>query len=134
MASKGNVPVASILTLSFKKSMVYKYGCSDAAFHNLGGTSLLFSRAIQEAKESGFEEFEMGRSDTANTGLIAFKEHWGAKGTAIRYWRYPAPARCRFRCLESEFGASRSAGRSRFRSHRSRQSVIPAHRIALTIA
>jgi hypothetical protein len=90
VASKGSVPVASILTLSFKKSMVYKYGCSDPAFHNLGGTSLLFSRAIQEAKESGCEEFEMGRSDMANTGLIAFKEHWGAKGATIRYWRYPA--------------------------------------------
>jgi hypothetical protein len=90
VASRGDVPVASILTLSFKKSMVYKYGCSDAAYHNLGGTALLFSRAIQEAKESGFEEFEMGRSDLRNAGLIAFKEHWGAKGTTIRYWRYPA--------------------------------------------
>jgi lipid II:glycine glycyltransferase (peptidoglycan interpeptide bridge formation enzyme) len=90
VASKGDVPVASILTLSFKKSMVYKYGCSDAAYHNLGGTALLFSRAIQEAKESGFEEFEMGRSDLRNAGLIAFKEHWGAQGTTIRYWRYPA--------------------------------------------
>jgi hypothetical protein len=90
VASKGSAPVASILTLSFKKSMVYKYGCSDAAYHNLGGTALLFSRAIQEAKDLGFEEFEMGRSDPNNTGLIAFKEHWGAKGTTIRYWRYPA--------------------------------------------
>jgi hypothetical protein len=30
MASKDGVAVASILTLSHKKSMVYKYGCSDA--------------------------------------------------------------------------------------------------------
>ena len=89
VASKDGVPVASILTLSHKKSMVYKYGCSNAAFNNLGGTALLFWRTIQEAKASGLEELEMGRSDIDNPGLIAFKEHFGASGKLISYWTYP---------------------------------------------
>jgi hypothetical protein len=89
VASKDGSAVASILTLSHRKSMVYKYGCSDAAFNNLGGTALLFWKAIQEAKEGGFENLEMGRSDTDNRGLIAFKEHWGATATSINYWTYP---------------------------------------------
>ena len=89
VAFKGELAVAGILTLSFKKSMIYKYGCSDASFHNMGGTALLFWNAIQEAKQSGFEELEMGRSDVDNLGLIAFKDHWGAKSTVIRYWSYP---------------------------------------------
>jgi hypothetical protein len=89
LASKDGVAVASILTLPHKKAMVYKYGCSDAAFNNLGGTALLFWNAIQEAKDKGFEELEMGRSDVDNLGLIAFKEHWGASGTPISYWTYP---------------------------------------------
>lgn len=36
--SKDHVPIASIMTLRYKKSLVYKYGCSDAQFSNLGGT------------------------------------------------------------------------------------------------
>jgi lipid II:glycine glycyltransferase (peptidoglycan interpeptide bridge formation enzyme) len=89
VASKDGLPVASILTLSHRKSMVYKYGCSNAAFNNLGGTALLFWRTIQEAKDGGFEELEMGRSDLDNSGLVAFKEHWGASGRIVSYWTYP---------------------------------------------
>lgn len=89
VASKDGVPVASILTLSHKKSMVYKYGCSNAAFNNLGGTALLFWRTIQEAKASGLEELDMGRSDLDNPGLVAFKEHFGASGKLISYWTCP---------------------------------------------
>lgn len=90
VALKGETPVASILTISDKRTMVYKYGCSDPRFANLGGTPLLFWRAIQEARAKGMEEFDMGRSETSNEGLIRFKEHWGAKRIALNYWRYPA--------------------------------------------
>jgi CelD/BcsL family acetyltransferase involved in cellulose biosynthesis len=93
VATKDNLPIASILTLSYKQSMVYKYGCSDARFHKLGGMALLFWNAIQEANDKGLAEFEMGRSDSRNLGLIAFKEHWGAIGTEINYWTYPCTAR-----------------------------------------
>ena len=31
----------------------------------------------------------MGRSDIENSGLIAFKEHWGAVGKSMSYWTYP---------------------------------------------
>jgi len=89
VASKNGVAVASILTLTHKKSMIYKYGCSNTAFNNLGGTALLFWKTIQEAKDRGFEDLDMGRSDVDNRGLIAFKEHWGASATAISYWTYP---------------------------------------------
>jgi Acetyltransferase (GNAT) domain len=89
VASKCDTPIASILTITHKKSMVYKYGCSDARFHKLGGVALLFWNAIQEANSRGLEELEMGRSEPRNPGLIAFKEHWGASRTEISYWRYP---------------------------------------------
>jgi hypothetical protein len=89
VASKNDSPIASILTLSHKKSMVYKYGCSDVRFHRLGGMPLLFWNTIQEAKDKGLEEFEMGRSSNDNLGLISFKEHWGAVGRPLCYWAYP---------------------------------------------
>jgi CelD/BcsL family acetyltransferase involved in cellulose biosynthesis len=87
--SKEGRPVASILTLHYKKSLIYKYGCSDAQFHNLGGTPLLFWKAIQQAKEMGVEEFDLGRSAPEDPGLIAFKEHLGAETSELRYYRSP---------------------------------------------
>lgn len=92
VALKGEIPVASILTISDKKTMVYKYGCSDVRFNNLGGTALLFWNAIQEARANGIEELDMGRSDTHNQGLVTFKEHWAAERSMLNYWRYPARA------------------------------------------
>jgi CelD/BcsL family acetyltransferase involved in cellulose biosynthesis len=89
VALKGDTPVASILTLSSRRSLVYKYGCSDSRFSNLGGMALLLWKAIQQAKANGFEAFDMGRSNIDNPGLTTFKEHWGAERSAVNYWRYP---------------------------------------------
>ena len=89
VASKGDDPVASIVTISHKKSLVYKYGCSDARFNNLGGTPFLFWKAIQDAKRSGAEEYDLGRSEADNPGLITFKENWGAMSFPLHYYRLP---------------------------------------------
>ena len=91
IASKDGRAVASILTMSYKKCVIYKYGCSDASSNNMGGTPFLFWKTIQEAKAQGMEELDMGRSDNDNPGLIAFKEHWGAQRSTLVYWRYPKP-------------------------------------------
>ncbi len=85
--SKGGQPIAGILTLSFKTTLVYKYGCSDAGCHRLGGMPLLFWRAIQEGKQLGAEEFDLGRSEIDNRGLAAFKEHLGATRSKLAYFR-----------------------------------------------
>jgi CelD/BcsL family acetyltransferase involved in cellulose biosynthesis len=89
MASKDGQPIASILTLSFKKTIVYKYGGSDASLHHLGGMPFLFWRVIQDAKPRGFVELDLGRSDVDQPGLIAFKEHLGATRSMLTYYRYP---------------------------------------------
>jgi hypothetical protein len=91
LASKDSIPVASILTLAYKKSLVYKYGCSDGQYSNLGGTPLLFWKAIEQAKENGLELFDLGRSTSEDPGLIAFKDHLGADSTKLTYYRNPMP-------------------------------------------
>jgi lipid II:glycine glycyltransferase (peptidoglycan interpeptide bridge formation enzyme) len=88
VVSKDGLPIASIITLSHKKSMVYKYGCSDVRFHRFGGMALLLWNAIQEAKDMGAEELDMGRSDCDNLGLISFKERFGAVGKPLFYWTH----------------------------------------------
>jgi lipid II:glycine glycyltransferase (peptidoglycan interpeptide bridge formation enzyme) len=88
LALKEGRPVAGILTLRYKDTLVYKYGCSDKKWNKLGGMPLLFWKAIQEAKRDGISKFDLGRSDWNNPGLIAFKDRWGAGRTTISYWRY----------------------------------------------
>jgi hypothetical protein len=93
LAFKGHQPIAGILTLRHKNSLVYKYGCSDAESNNLGGMHLLFWRAIQEAKASGLQQFDLGRSDLDNDGLITFKDRWGATRSKLSYFRHAGSGR-----------------------------------------
>jgi hypothetical protein len=95
LLSKDGAPAASILTLSYKNCLMYKYGCSNAKFHNLGGMPFLFWKAIQTAKNQGMEEFDLGRSAPDDPGLVAFKGHLGAVASELKYYRDPAPNRKR---------------------------------------
>jgi CelD/BcsL family acetyltransferase involved in cellulose biosynthesis len=104
VAWKGEVPVASILTIRHKDTMVYKYGCSDARFHNLGGTHLLFWKTIEEAKAAGLQLFDLGRTDWDNVGLLQFKDRWGATRSTLTYSRFtisPPAHSSRFAGMES---------------------------------
>jgi CelD/BcsL family acetyltransferase involved in cellulose biosynthesis len=90
LASKSGEPIASILTLSHRATLVYKYGCSDERHHNLGPVPFLFWHAIREARENGLHEFDLGRSDLTNPGLITFKTRLGAKASTLEYVRFSA--------------------------------------------
>lgn len=83
-------PAAGILTVRYKTTMTYKYGCSDARFHRYGPMQLLIWKAIQEAKDEGSLWFDMGRTDLDNEGLLTFKDHWGGERSRLTYLRYPA--------------------------------------------
>ncbi len=80
--------IASIVTLEHKNVLVYKYGCSDTRFQNLGGTPLLIWNAIQDAKAAGLTCMDFGRSDADNPGLITFKNRWGATPSQLTYLRW----------------------------------------------
>ena len=91
VAFKDGKPVAGMLTLCYKQTFTYKYGCSDSRFHHLGGMHLLFWKSIQEAKHSGMRLFDFGRTGAGQTGLITFKDRWGAVQSELVYSRYAAP-------------------------------------------
>ena len=96
IASKHGRPIAGILTLQHNKTLVYKYGCSNQEFKQLGGTQMLLWQAIQDGKAEQLSELDLGRSDLDHSGLIHFKDRWGATRTELVYLRYP---RQRFRSL-----------------------------------
>ena len=89
VASVGDRAVAAILTLFFKRTLIYKYGCSDAQFHNLGAMPFLMWRAIEDAKRHDLSELDLGRSDIDNAGLITFKNRFGATQSRVTYKKFP---------------------------------------------
>jgi CelD/BcsL family acetyltransferase involved in cellulose biosynthesis len=90
LARKNGSPIAAVLSLCNGTSVIYKYGCSDEHFHNLGAMPFLFWRLIEESKASGAERIDFGRSDLDNEGLLAFKDKFGAKRQLLTYYRYPS--------------------------------------------
>ena len=78
MVSGNDRPVAGVLTLAYKDTLVCKYGCSDKEFSELGGTPLLFWKAIQDAKNGGLATLIPGDSIRTTRGLIVFTDRWGA--------------------------------------------------------
>lgn len=88
LARKSGTPIAAMLTLRHGSNMVYKYGCSDETYHQLGGMPFLFWRLIEESKEAGAARIDLGRSDFDNTGLITFKDRLGAAHRSLNYYRF----------------------------------------------
>jgi hypothetical protein len=109
VASKNGQPIASILTMFFKNSLVYKYGCSNAKYHNLGSMQFLFWKTIQEGKGLGAQQFDLGRSELHNEGLVNFKNHLGAIGSRLLYLRIerdpfrPSTPDWKVRCMHRAF-------------------------------
>jgi CelD/BcsL family acetyltransferase involved in cellulose biosynthesis len=88
IALQGARPVAAVLTIRHKDTLVYKYGGSDSQSNHLGGMHLLLWRSIQEAKSAGLDCFDFGRSEAGQDGLITFKKRWGTTQANLIYSRY----------------------------------------------
>jgi lipid II:glycine glycyltransferase (peptidoglycan interpeptide bridge formation enzyme) len=89
LAYKDESPIAAILTLQFRDVVYFKYGCSDARFNKFGATPWLLWRAIAAGKLKGANEFDMGRTEEENAGLLAFKNHWVPQPKRLVYWEFP---------------------------------------------
>lgn len=88
LVRKAGRAIAAILTLRHRGTVVYKYGCSDEAFHHLAGMPFLFWKLIEESKAEGVEEIDFGRTDMENQGLVRFKDRFRAIRRRLNYLRY----------------------------------------------
>ncbi len=89
VARKDGAAVAAMLTLRHSSRVIYKYGCSDGAFHQLGGMPFLFWKLIEESKTTAAQSIDFGRSEMENEGLVAFKDKFGASKRTLTYFRFP---------------------------------------------
>jgi len=93
LVCKGRNPIAALMTLRHRGTVIYKYGCSDARYHHTGGMPLLFWKLIEESKTEGANAIDFGRTDLDNDGLIRFKDSLGASRRRLDYFRYPPSVR-----------------------------------------
>ena len=92
VAYKDKTPISAILTLRFKDVVYYRYGCSIARFNKFGAIPWLLWRAIASGKAHGATEFDLGRTEEENVGLLTFKNHWVPQPRRLIYWRFPDTA------------------------------------------
>jgi hypothetical protein len=97
--SEGRI-VGALLTLRHRDTLVYKYGCSDARSHAAGVMPFLFWECIRGAKAAGCAEFDLGRSDERDVGLLTFKDRLGAVRSPLVYFRSGTRGRARPARLE----------------------------------
>jgi hypothetical protein len=90
-AERGGEPVAASLFLAWNGVLVYKWGASDAAAWRDRPNNLLLCEAIRTGARLGCHTLDWGRSETAQSGLRAFKAGFGAAEHELA-WSFSPPA------------------------------------------
>jgi CelD/BcsL family acetyltransferase involved in cellulose biosynthesis len=85
LATANDVPIAGAVFLHAGRTVVYKFGASDARAWGLRPNNLLFTHAIRWSADAGYAKFDFGRSGFADHGLRSFKTGWGAVERRLVY-------------------------------------------------
>jgi CelD/BcsL family acetyltransferase involved in cellulose biosynthesis len=85
LAYKDDECLAAAVFLNWQHTLTYKYGASVEDGLNLRPNNLLFWTAIRWGCENGYTLFDMGKTDTTNKGLRAYKSGWGAQEMPLAY-------------------------------------------------
>lgn len=82
--------IAAAVILNWRDTVTYKYSASDRSRLRVHPNHLIVESGIRWAFDNGYREFDMGRSDLDNGGLVRFKSLWGATETRLVYHNLPA--------------------------------------------
>jgi serine/alanine adding enzyme len=92
LAYDGDDAVAGGFFSRFKDRIYYKYNASDPDYLDRTKRTpnhLLTWVCIQRACKAGYRYFDFGRTSPDNTGLMRYKEMWGAQPIDLPYYYYP---------------------------------------------
>lgn len=79
--------IAANIYLHFGNEVIYKYGASDKYYQHLRANNLVMWEAIKWCCQKGFKIMTLGRTEPEHTGLMQFKDGWGARQYQIPYYR-----------------------------------------------
>lgn len=78
IAEHGGAPIGGAVFLTWKRTVIYKYGASNDSHWRLRPNHALHWTAIEWACRNGYELYDFGRTDPENQGLRDFKGSWAA--------------------------------------------------------
>lgn len=84
--------VAGMVLMCAGDTMHYAYGASDERYLHLSPNNLLMWEAMTLGCTQGYAQFDMGRTASANAGLMGFKRGWGGEAVPLPYYYYPQPS------------------------------------------
>jgi CelD/BcsL family acetyltransferase involved in cellulose biosynthesis len=77
-AHEGKI-IAGTMYLLWRDTCYYKFNASDGESLAVRPNNVLMWQGILEAKRRGYRLFDLGRSNAQQTGLVTFKESFGAR-------------------------------------------------------
>ena len=85
-----SLTIAAGIFMRYKETVYYKYNVSNPLYLTKKSPNhLLTWKAIEQACLEGYRYFDFGRSAPDNTGLMRYKEMWGAEKHDLPYFYYP---------------------------------------------
>lgn len=91
LAEHEGAVVAGSLYLCHRETVYYKFNASDPdCLTTITPNHLVTWHAIEAARGKGYNYLDFGRTSPDNEGLIRYKELWGAKGSDLPYYYFPA--------------------------------------------
>jgi lipid II:glycine glycyltransferase (peptidoglycan interpeptide bridge formation enzyme) len=88
LASYKDQCIAGNVFFHFGDNVYYKFGASDRAFQHLRASNLVMWEAIRHYCHHGYSTLCFGRTDWEDTGLLQYKDGWGAERREINYLVY----------------------------------------------
>lgn len=89
LAYSGERCIGGMLLFCWGKVLIDKFCLALPEAASLRPTAALYARAIELGLELGFEKLNMGTSARTQTGLIEFKERWGATSRPAVFYSLP---------------------------------------------
>lgn len=81
---KDGVPLASVLSLYHRGTVMPYWGGGTAAARPVRANDMMYFALMRHARDRGCTRFDFGRSK-AGTGAAAFKSNWGFDGVPLAY-------------------------------------------------
>jgi len=88
LASHSKQVIAGAMYFIFGDKAIYKYGASDRNFQHLRPNNLVMWEAIKWCSQNGFRNFDFGRTELENEGLLQFKRGWASTESRLFYYKY----------------------------------------------
>ncbi|MDH5570815.1 MAG: FemAB family PEP-CTERM system-associated protein [Gammaproteobacteria bacterium] len=79
-------PISAAFLIGFKEKLEIPWASTINQYNRFSPNMLLYWEVLTFAIESGYKEFDFGRS-TIDSGTYQFKQQWGAKPKQL-YWHY----------------------------------------------